>query len=175
MQSVFISFGIGLLFAGGITLAAAIWQGTEWIQNGAIIDSQKTKDNFDYLYAMQNVSHAECNEHIQGIMRYLDGVAQYCNGTEWLPVPEQPNHSGIVTGFGYGYISNGRYLANCTAFDSAQCVGRRYRYTLTCPDDNVKYTIQTPGSVYWTRPDGDDDDGFRQGSPSGMYVFCVTK
>ena len=91
-----LSLFIGLIFAGGITLAAAIWQGTGWIQNGAVIDAQKMRDDFDYLYALHDVNNVACSENITGTVRYNNASFEYCNGTQWVAV----NASGGGISFG---------------------------------------------------------------------------
>ena len=49
--SIITALVLAAVFSAGITLAAAIWQGTDWIQSGSVISAEKTRDNFDYLYA----------------------------------------------------------------------------------------------------------------------------
>jgi len=51
LRGVVIIVALGILFSSGITFAAYIWQGTTWINNGAVISADKIKTNFDYLYS----------------------------------------------------------------------------------------------------------------------------
>ncbi len=51
-KSIFIGLLIGIIFATGFTFAwNAVWHGTDWIQSGAMIESKKIAENFEYLYS----------------------------------------------------------------------------------------------------------------------------
>lgn len=50
LKNTTLTIALGILLAGGLTFAAAVWQGTDWINDGDVISAVKTKANFDYLY-----------------------------------------------------------------------------------------------------------------------------
>ncbi len=76
---------IGLTLAGGITFAAwatNVWNPTDdWIQDGSAISAQKIAENFEYLLSLHGNN---CTVYNEKIMRFNDGVAEYCNGTDWV-------------------------------------------------------------------------------------------
>lgn len=62
-----LSLFVGLILSAGITFAwNAVWHGTDWIQNGTIINAQKTAENFECLKSsIEALSSGVCNKKIQ--------------------------------------------------------------------------------------------------------------
>lgn len=45
-----------VVLSAGVTLAVAVWQGTDWITDGEVITADTLKDDLDYLYERTNPS-----------------------------------------------------------------------------------------------------------------------
>jgi hypothetical protein len=77
-----------VLVAGMVTnvLSAwsAVWHGTDWIANGAVLDAQKIAENFEYLLHLRS---SVCTEHATGRVRYNNGVLEYCDTSQWITLP----------------------------------------------------------------------------------------
>ena len=58
-------FILSVALVGGVVYAwNAIWHGTDWIQAGKVIESEKVAENFEWLYKRINIfpDPAKCNE-----------------------------------------------------------------------------------------------------------------
>ncbi|GEM_PF-7099818 len=56
LKTLTLSLIIGLALAGTVT-AAAVWQGTSWITDGATISASKIKSNLEHMYNQLGPSH----------------------------------------------------------------------------------------------------------------------
>ncbi len=76
-----LTIALGVLLAGGITFAMAIWESTDWISDGATINAEYMQNNFDYLYE-RVTALSSATGTLENLNCMADQIAKY-NGSVW--------------------------------------------------------------------------------------------
>ncbi len=113
LKTITLSLIVGITLAGGVTFAAAVWQGTEGITDGSIISASQIKSNFDYL------------KETAVSKEYVDSKIQPA-----CSVAEESSTDCQVS-----------YSCNCGKYGCSTCyrAGIQYRTSISCGSSPITY------------------------------------
>ena len=97
LKSTTLIIALGILLAGGITFATAVWQGTAWITNGATISADRLKADLDYLYERDIAQQAQIDA-LQNGLAGADG-ADGVDGASYADCSDGHLHGEIWSTF----------------------------------------------------------------------------
>ena len=104
---------LGVLLAGGVTFAAAVWQGTDWITTGSVISAEKIKANFDYLFEqLDDVGGEGGADTLADLSCSTNQIAKY-NGSSWVCAVDEGAAGGPGTVVGGCFGSGNNLMSGC--------------------------------------------------------------